>query len=119
MSGWCFNYVYMPVLGLFRRPALAVYAAFVVIGLWHAGTLLRLGWGLYHATGVLIFTIWSRAKRRYGWTFFERGLWPWAGILVTQVFVCSSMIFLVDGKGYNLYGALRVLAKLFFIDLPA
>jgi len=119
LSGWCLNYIYMPVLGLFRKPVLAVYVTFAVIGVWHAGTLLRLGWGLYHATGVFVYMTWARIRRRYGWAFFDRGVWAWIGVLITQVFVCSSMVFLVDGKGYDVYGAFRVLGKLIFINLPA
>ena len=51
LSGWCRAYVYMPMIGLTRKPFLAIFATFMVMGLWHAGNLHWVGWGLYQASG--------------------------------------------------------------------
>jgi alginate O-acetyltransferase complex protein AlgI len=126
LSGWCQSYVYMPVLGLYRKPLLSLYATFFVMGMWHSGTWTRLFWGLYHATGVALFTWWSQEKRRRRW----KGLGPrgdrLVGIALTQLFVAGSMAFLIlEGETYDgrlegdTWGTLRILAKLFFVDLPA
>jgi alginate O-acetyltransferase complex protein AlgI len=118
LSGWCQSYVYMPVIGLSRQPLLALYSTFFVMGMWHAATPQRLAWGLYHATGVALFTAWNRLRRRRGWS-----LHPWIerplGISMTQAFVCGSMTFLITDPEGGLWGALRILLKLVFIELPA
>lgn len=56
LSGWCQAYVYMPMIGLTRNPYLAAYATLLAIGLWHSGTTTRVCWGLYHGTGVALYT---------------------------------------------------------------
>lgn len=117
LSGWCQAYVYMPVLGLYRRPMLSLYATFLVIGLWHAGTLNRIGWGMYHATGVAVYTAWNRFRRKQGWVWFDsRPAWL-VSLVVTQLFVCGSMSFLILGEEQGLGGSLRILAKLFGLDV--
>ncbi len=112
LAGWCQNYVYMPILGLWRKPTVALFFSFAAIGLWHAGTLLRLLWGLYHATGVYIYMRWSKFYKKKKWKFFDTN--P-VGIgtawILTQGYVILSMAFLFAGD-YNLMGTIRVLAKL-------
>ncbi len=39
LADWCRTYVYMPAIGITRRPYVAVYASFLAIGLWHGGAL--------------------------------------------------------------------------------
>jgi alginate O-acetyltransferase complex protein AlgI len=118
LANWCQAYVYMPTIGLTRNPYLAVYATFLAMGLWHAGTLNWVMWGGYHATGVCVFLKWSRIKRQRKWTALDRGLWRYAGIPVTFIFVTGSFIFTTTNAAGPM-AALRILAKLFFIDLPA
>ena len=119
LSGWCQTYVYMPVLGLFRRPYLALYAAFFVIGIWHAGTLNRAIWGLYNGLGVATFAAWSRLKRKLGLP--QRGKRPsrimaWG---ITQAYVCMGAAFVYSGQTTSLRDSFRVICKLFSIDVPA
>ena len=35
LVGWIQSYVYMPTIGLTRRPYVAVYCTFITMGLWH------------------------------------------------------------------------------------
>lgn len=118
LAGWCQSYIFMPVLGLYRKPVLALYASFFVMGMWHSGTLSRLFWGLYHASGVYAFRRWEKFKKRKGWkfpeTFFGRAL----GLIITQVFVCGSMAFVLVEFDFGVNEAFRILARFFFIDLP-
>ena len=117
LAGWAQSYVYMPILGLTRRPLVAVYAAFAVIGLWHEGSMLRLAWGLYHATGVAAFTLWTRQRRRVGWL---PRLGPFGMVLawaMTQAFVVAGMAFLVVKPPGGAHEALRILAKLVGVGL--
>ena len=118
LSGWCQSYVYMPVIGLTRQPLVALYSTFFVMGMWHAATPQRLGWGLYHATGIAIYTAWNRYRRHSGRRPASRLGRP-AAILITQAFVCGSMAFLIPEPEGGLWGALRILCKLIFVELPA
>lgn len=120
LAGWCQAYVYMPMIGLTRNPYLAVYSTMTAIALWHAGTLNRLFWGWYHATGLVVYLTWARYKRQKKWNFFDKHpILRHSGIPLTFLFVTGSFMFsTTDGYG-GMYGALRILAKLFFVDLPA
>ena len=92
LAAWTQRYVYMPVIAHTRMPYLAVYATFVVMGLWHAGDASYLGWGLYHATGVSVALTWARYKRVKGWGQ-EPVYLRWWGYPVTWAFVVGSAIF--------------------------
>lgn len=113
LVGWCRSYVYLPTIGLTRRPNLAVYALCLSVGLWHAGSLNYMLWGLYHATGVVIFQKWKRLRTRLRWTALER--WPWSipGVALTFLFVSSSFVF----TGPSSLPRLPMLARLLFIDI--
>jgi len=119
LAKWCQSYVYMPLIGTFRSPYPAVYAAFLAIGLWHAGTLSFVAWGLYHATGVAIFQTWRRIWRRRKWAIFSRRPLTWLGWPVTFLYVSGSFAFALTHAHGGAYAGLRVLAKLIGIDLPA
>jgi alginate O-acetyltransferase complex protein AlgI len=101
LTGWCMTYIYMPVLGTFRRPNLATYIVFVAIALWHAASINWLMWGLYHATGLVLFQMWSRFKRKRKWTWTDRGRSsiPWKGfaIALTFLFVSAGEMLTLGG----------------------
>ena len=119
LSGWCQSYVYLPVIGLTRNPYLAVFAAFVCIGLWHAGNWNWLAWGLYHAAMVTAFQAWARFRRKRGWSVFESSWLRYPGMVLTVCYTSVAQSFsLIQGVG-GPYDGLRVLAKLVFIDLGA
>ncbi len=118
LSGWCMNYVYLPIMGLTRRPYLAVYATMLAIGLWHAGTGGWLCWGLYHATGLAVFVTWARIKRARRWFWIDRPVFRPAGIALTLLFVTGSFAFIVTDRTGGPWAGLRLLAKLVGLDLP-
>lgn len=109
LVGWCRSYVYLPTIGKTRNPYLAVYALCVAVGLWHAGTLSYLLWGLYHATGVVVFQTWNRVKTRRRWKIPQKGAWALLGIVPTVVFVSASFAFIGRGP----LAGLQLLARLF------
>jgi alginate O-acetyltransferase complex protein AlgI len=119
LAGWCQAYVYMPVIGLTRRPYVAVYATFITMGLWHAGTLGWILWGAYHATGVSVFLTWSRLKRRYGWLKRPSLAHRVAATLLTFLFVSGGFAFTVTYGSGGAWESLRLFASLFGIPLPA
>lgn len=118
LAGWCQSYVYMPVLGVTRNPWVAGYVTFAVMGLWHAGSLQWLAWGLYHATGVAVFRLWQRTQRRLGWEPRPGLPGRLLGVLVTQLFVAGGGVFSGLYGVAGLRESLYALGKLLFADLP-
>lgn len=118
LVNWCQSYIYMPLIGRTRNPYLAALATFVVIALWHDATLNWIAWGLHHGAGLCAHMKWSRFKRSLSWWPKERGLVGWWGWPVTFGYVAASQAYLVAAP-FGLYPALRILAKLVFVTLPA
>ncbi len=118
LVGWCQSYIYLPMIGLTRRPYVAVYSTFVVIGLWHGGVSNWLLWGLYHATGVSIFLTWSRLRRSWGWQPSNNVFRLFVGVPATFAFVTGSYAFSTT-EGYGAWAALQIFARLFGINMGA
>lgn len=114
LAGWCQAYIYMPLIGLTRNPYVAIYATFITIGLWHAGTLQWLAWGTYHATGVAVHMTWRRSKWRP-----VTGRWQWLGYPLTFLFVAAGYSLTCTHDQGTFYDSLRIMAKLLGINLPA
>ena len=49
--------IYMLVIALSRRPALAAVAAMVAMGIWHELSARYLIWGIYHGVGIAIWQV--------------------------------------------------------------
>lgn len=117
LTGWCQAYVFMPVLGLTRRLTPAVFAGFLAIGVWHAGTWCWVSWGLYHATGVCAFHAWQSVRKRLvgppAPSLFRRV----SGTLMTLAFVTGSFALLAGDSAGGLADGLRILARLVGVDL--
>lgn len=116
LVAWCQSYVYLPAIGLTRRPYVAVYCTFLAMGLWHAGSWNWVLWGLYHATGVSFYLTWGRIKRRLGWQGLGKGRLRYAGIPLTFAFVTGSYAFSTTA-GLGGWAGVRVFAKLAGFDL--
>jgi len=119
LTGWCQSYVIMPVLGLTRRLTAAIFAGFLAIGLWHAGTGCWAAWGLYHAAGVIAFHAWQSARERRGATGDAGPLRRAAGTILTLAFVTGSFAILAGDEAGGLRDGLRILARLAGVDVPA
>ena len=119
LSGWCQSYIHLPVMGLTRNPHLALYATFIGMGLWHAGTLSRIGWGVYHATGITLYMSWVRFRKKKRWKPPQAGSWmSLPGIAFTYVYVSGSMIFLIAGdETFSITRTIKILLKALFIDI--
>ncbi len=100
LAGWCQAYVYLPMIGLTRNPYLGVLFTFLVMGLWHAGSLNFICWGLYHALGVTVALVFARQSRKRRWKVPRTGvLGLWRNAL-TLVFFAGSFVFsLTNGRG--------------------
>jgi alginate O-acetyltransferase complex protein AlgI len=62
LSGWCRDYIYVPVASLTRRPVFAILSSMVILGLWHEISWRYLVWALYHGTGIAIWHGYQRLK---------------------------------------------------------
>jgi alginate O-acetyltransferase complex protein AlgI len=114
LSGWCQTYVYMPLLGLTRRPNLATYGAFLAIGMWHSASPPWLLWGLYHGTGIVVYQTWARTRRRQKWVWTNGWAWWLAGIAMTTLFVAAGDLLCFAGAR-SARQAITLIAKLLFI----
>lgn len=119
LARWCQAYVYLPTIGLTRNPYLAVYSSFLAIGLWHAGSMNFVFWGLYHATAVSVFQAWRQVKRRRRWKFTDRYPWRCLSVPITLLVVVGSFACTASPDSHNALDGLRVLCKLVAIDFPA
>lgn len=65
LSRWCTTNVYFPVFGLTRKIWLGMYASMLVMAMWHDASSLRwIFWGLHHATGLVLFSLFVKFKRK-------------------------------------------------------
>ena len=118
LARWCQVYVYMPTIGLTRNPYLAVYASFLAIGLWHAGSMNFVLWGLYHATAVAVYQAWRQLKRRCRWRFQDRYPWRCFSVPLTLLVVVGSFACTAPPESCHALDGLRVLCKLIAVELP-
>lgn len=109
---WIQTYVYLPLVGLTRRPALAVFAVFISIGLWHAASLNWLLWGACHATGVTVHQTWARYKRKKKIKKLDTLWWKICGTGLTLTFASVVYVF-VETAHDGIAGAGLVFARLF------
>jgi alginate O-acetyltransferase complex protein AlgI len=94
LAKWCQSYIYMPVLARSRKPNLALYSTFVVMGLWHAASWHWVMWGVYHASGVLIFRTWDTyARKKLSGLPRQHFAFAFGGNLITLSYVVGAGAF--------------------------
>ena len=71
LTGWCRAYIYMPVIGMTRNPYIAVIVTFILVGLWHGGSIHWLAWGLWHGGGQAGALRWGQFARKRKIGFFK------------------------------------------------
>ncbi len=118
LANWCMSYIYMPVLGLRRNPYLAAYATFILMGLWHAGSLNWVMWGVWHATGLVAYQSWGRWRRQKKWKFFDRPVWKYTCVPITFLFITGGFVFTVVHAKGSVLDSFRVLATMLFLRSP-
>jgi alginate O-acetyltransferase complex protein AlgI len=118
LVNWCQSYIFMPLIGKYRNPYLAVFVTFLVIGVWHEASLNWIAWALHHATGLAVHMRWSRFKRTLKHKPPDRGILGWWGWPLTFGYVSVSQAYL-STNSLGLYEGIRIVAKLLFLELPA
>jgi alginate O-acetyltransferase complex protein AlgI len=101
LSTWCRNNVYFPVFGLTRKVWLGLYASMLTMGLWHYVDLQWLAWGLYHGTGLVVFSRWERWKKKRRKARKKAGLPPAVGYEKFLGWIGYPATFLYVALGYS------------------
>jgi len=115
LAGWCQAYLYMTVIGLTRRPYLAIFMTFVAMGLWHAGSFNWIAWGVWHATGVAVYVTFLRFKRNK--TFVGAKVAALVTIPATFMFVTAGSAFTFAHPEISIGEGFRVWLRLFSIHV--
>lgn len=118
LATWCQTYIYMPMLGVTRNPYLAAVTSFSVMGMWHAASLNWLCWGLYNAFGVAIYQWFGQTARRRKWAFVKSRAFSAVSYPMTFLYFAGSFAFTMTDRTAGIWGAVRLLAKAFGLDLP-
>jgi alginate O-acetyltransferase complex protein AlgI len=89
LSSFARDYIYFPMLGRWRRPAVALIATMTSIGLWHGGNPGWVMWGMHHGMGLVLLARFHHMAPRY--TNLQRLRatlgWRLASTLSTWVYV--------------------------------
>jgi alginate O-acetyltransferase complex protein AlgI len=117
LAGWCQSYIYMPLIGKTRNPYVATYLAFLGIGLWHGPTLGWLLWGAWHGTGVAAYVYWTQLKKRRRWVVPANIATRVLSTGLTLAFVSTASVLPAVRNVQDLFGVLRILAKMVFVDV--
>ncbi len=60
LTGFCRDYLYIPLGGNRRHPFRNILIVFMSIALWHVVSPAFFIWGLWHATGMILLRIWTK-----------------------------------------------------------
>lgn len=111
LTNWCRSYVYMPSLGYTRNPYAAVTLTFVIVGLWHAGSLNWLVWGLWHGLGQAVVLRWARFAQIRRIVFFKSGYGRLIGWSLTMVYVSLGCAFEAVPVNGSVVDSFRLIAR--------
>jgi alginate O-acetyltransferase complex protein AlgI len=65
LSNWCRDYVFQPLAALWRNPLLALGAAMLVLGLWHALSVYYVLWAVWQTAGIALTHVAGRLGLRF------------------------------------------------------
>jgi D-alanyl-lipoteichoic acid acyltransferase DltB (MBOAT superfamily) len=113
------DHVLKPVAAM-TRPAVAVAAAFLFMGLWHRPAWHTAAWGIAQIAGIAIWWEWRSVKRRSGALRRSLGRVPRparasVAIALTLAFVAATVPLLLDLR----HGGARVYRRLLGREGPA
>ncbi|MEZ5926483.1 MAG: MBOAT family O-acyltransferase [Hyphomicrobiaceae bacterium] len=114
LGEWARTYVFFPASRLVQSATLGALLSFMVIGLWHAGTIHWLAYGLWHGCGVIV----ANAYTKRGWRLSHNAqLAAGLGWLLTMGFVTLGTAFpVLSGRG-SLVDSITLIAAAFGVRL--
>lgn len=107
LGDWCRNHVFLPVARLTSSPVLAIGVTFLVIGLWHEGTLSFAVYGLLNGAAVLVSILVTRQGVFRGLPAALRAV---LGCASVHLLACVGAAFAISSRDGGLAGALHLLA---------
>jgi len=63
LSSWCRQYIFIPFFAKSRNLPVALLLTMICIGLWHEFSIRYLLWGIYHASGILLWRWYQKHLR--------------------------------------------------------
>jgi alginate O-acetyltransferase complex protein AlgI len=63
LSHWCRDYVYVPIAAHFRAPVAGVFAAMLVLGLWHETSAYYVLWAVWQSLGIVLARLYRNLRR--------------------------------------------------------
>jgi alginate O-acetyltransferase complex protein AlgI len=115
---WCRTYIYMAIVGVTRNPYWAVIAAFVVMGVWHAGWPLQwVLWGVWHGVGCVVVLAWSRYAMRRKIRLLDNPVGVLAGWALTMGYVALGGAFTALYGRAPLADSLRLIGRAFALPV--
>ena len=91
LTGWCREYIFIPVAAITRKPYLAIAATMITIGIWHELSLRYILWGVYHSVGIIIFEKYSSlTKGKVPGNKILSMAQKTTGVAITMIFVILS-----------------------------
>ena len=114
LSTWLRDYLYIPMGGSKRGPAvtyLALMATMLLGGLWHGANLTFVFWGLIHGLALVITRVVQRTKIL---EHIPPGVRRGVGVFITFHLVCAAWIFF---RSPNFHAAFDVFGALFSLDM--
>lgn len=80
---WIKNYLYMPLIRNYGRIYSSIFAAFVIIGLWHDYTVNYFVWGIGHGVALALTQLYKRKQTSFN--FFRFKIWRFLSDNVARV----------------------------------
>ena len=115
---WCRTYIYMAIIGITRNPYWAVIAAFVVMGVWHAGWPAQwIFWGAWHGVGCVVVLAWSRYAMRRKIRLLEHPVGVVAGWALTMGYVALGGAFTALYGRAPLVDSFRLIGRAFALPV--
>ncbi|KUG04083.1 putative poly(beta-d-mannuronate) o-acetylase [hydrocarbon metagenome] len=112
LTRWFMDYVFIPLggsRGTLGRTILNTFIVMMVTGLWHGAAWHFVFWGLYHASGLIVFRLYTRyIALHLGEKFKQSKAVTILSTVVTFNFTALGWIFFVNGISQSI-NVLRVI----------
>jgi alginate O-acetyltransferase complex protein AlgI len=91
LTGWCRDYIFIPLAAITRKPFIAIGTTMITIGIWHELSIRYILWGVYHSIGISIYEKCSSInKMKKTKSKLLSKIYKIISILITILFVVMS-----------------------------
>ncbi len=122
LSEWIRDYIYSPIIKallsgsfrkrLFEAQCAALFATFLIAGIWHGTNLNYLVYGLLEGLGVVLSSVYSnRLKKKYGKKGFKEYEKKTGVKIFEHVWTCAYVCLSFSFVGYDVIGLMMGMGK--------